>query len=56
LQVSGEVVVAAVVETFSNIDDMIKELSQAGGSEIPMIKAGEDFTGAGDVVEGSSQP
>ena len=35
---------------------MIKELSQAGGSEVPKIKARGAFISAGDVVEGSSKP
>jgi len=34
---------------------MIDELSQAGGSEVPMIEAGGASTSAGDVVEGLSQ-
>ena len=36
LQVSGEAA-ATVEETSSSIDDMTKKLSQAGGSEIPLI-------------------
>ena len=54
LQVSGEAAAAVVKETSSSIDDMIKDQSQAGGSEIPMIEAGGASTSIGDVAEGSS--
>ena len=53
LHVSGEV--AAVEETSSSIDDMIKELSQAVDFQVPMIDAGK-ASSTGDVAEGSSQP
>ena len=55
LQLSWEVDDADVKETSSSIDDMIKKLSQAGGSEVPMIEAGGASTSDGDVTEGSSQ-
>jgi len=34
---------------------MIEELSQAGGSEVPMIEVGGAFTSVGDMAEGPSQ-
>ena len=56
LQISREAVASGVKEASSSIDDMIKELSQAAGSEIPMINAGGASTGGGDVVEELSRP
>jgi len=53
LHVSGEV--AAVEETSSSIDDMIKELSQAGDFKVPMIDAGR-ASSTGYVAKGLSQP
>ena len=47
---------AAIEETSFSIDNMIKELSQAGGSEVPMIEAGGAFTSAWDVAEGKNSP
>ena len=54
LQVSGENVTAVVEETSSSIADIFEELSQAGGSEVPMIEAEGPSTSAGDMVEGPS--
>jgi len=56
LQVSGEATTAIVEETSSSIADMIEELPQAGGSEVPMIEAGGASTSAEDIPEGPSQP
>ena len=56
LQASGEIVIAVIEETSSSITDMIEELSQAGGSEVPLIKAGGVSISAEYVVEGPSQP
>jgi len=56
LQASGEIVIAVIEETSSSITDMIEELSQAGGSEVPVIKAGGVSISAEYVVEGPSQP
>jgi len=56
LQVSEEAIAAIVEETFSSIADIIEELSQAGGSEVLMNKAGGASTSVGDVAEGLSQP
>ena len=56
LQLSEEVDDADVKETSSSIDDMIKKLSQAGGSEVPMIEARGVSTSAKDVEKGPSQP
>ena len=56
LQVFGETMVATIEETSSSIDEMIQELSQDGGSEIPTIETGGASTSVGDVAEGLSQP
>ena len=56
LQVSEKVAAAILEETSSSIADMIEELSQIGGSEVPVIEVGGASTSAGDVVEESSQP
>jgi len=55
LQVFGETAATIVEETSSSIADMIKELSQAGGSEFPVIEAGGVFISAEDAAEGPSQ-
>jgi len=56
LQVSGETAVAIVEETSSSIADMIKELSKAGGSEVPMIEAGGVSTSVEYMAEWPFQP
>jgi len=56
LQASREIAAAVVKETSSSIADMIKELSQAGGSEVPVIEVRGVSISVEGVVEGPSQP
>jgi len=55
LYVFEEAAAAVVEETSSSIDNMIKELSQAWGSEVLIIEAEGASTSDGNVAKGSSQ-
>ena len=55
LQTYDNIATVVVKETSSSIADMIEELSQAGGSEVSMIKAGGVSISTGGVAEGPSQ-
>ena len=55
MQVSGEAIVIIIEETSSSIADMIKELSQAKGSDVPMIDARGASTSVLNAPEGSFQ-
>ena len=56
LQASGEIATVVVKEISSSIVDMIEELSQAGGSKVPVIEAEGVSIRAEDMTEGPSQP